>query len=152
MLWSVVNIPSKTPSEKLTFSFASRYHLQIASWLGVGVQVHFALSVLGLEGVFSKCTLGIWLISCLPHLFISPAPRPSVSSWHDWFPNVCFSNCYLCFRTNMRRLCFDKLQLSGSPLEHLQRWLLVLLLLYVPPSAISPSHFQYCIYLSGFLF
>lgn len=45
--WSVVNISSGTPLETTNFSYVSGYQLQIASWLGVGVQVYFSLLVLG---------------------------------------------------------------------------------------------------------
>lgn len=38
-IWSVVDIPSDYPLEKINFPFLSRYQLQIVSWLGVKLGV-----------------------------------------------------------------------------------------------------------------
>lgn len=52
-MWSTLeygyNIQYHTIGERLTFSFASEYQLNIASWLGVGDNVHFTLLVLTLS-------------------------------------------------------------------------------------------------------
>jgi hypothetical protein len=46
--WLVGHMPSETPLGKTEFSFAKqRVSVAVASWLGVGPNVHFALLVLG---------------------------------------------------------------------------------------------------------
>lgn len=44
--WSVVDKPSVIPLKKIDFSSSISYHLQLASWLGVGVYIHLPFSVL----------------------------------------------------------------------------------------------------------
>lgn len=47
-LWSIMDLPTDTHSiGENSFPFASRCQLQIASWLGLGPHVYFALSLLG---------------------------------------------------------------------------------------------------------
>lgn len=42
----MVNVHSETPLEKANFSFASRYELQIVSWLGIEAHIYSPLLVL----------------------------------------------------------------------------------------------------------
>lgn len=44
---SAGNTPSDTPLDKTDFPFPYRHHLQIASWVGVGICFYFPFSVLG---------------------------------------------------------------------------------------------------------
>lgn len=50
---SVVYLPSETPVEKTTFSFANRCQLQRVSWSVLGACVHFSLSAL--DAVWTLC-------------------------------------------------------------------------------------------------
>lgn len=72
--WSVVYILSETPLEKGSFSFASGYQVQIASWLGVGA-------------VFTspqQCCDSIWreLAHAAASLWVSMCISPVMSGRH----------------------------------------------------------------------
>lgn len=75
----IVNITSKIPLEKMNLSFANRYQLQIASWLGVGVHVYSPSPV-------STGTPSSWN-ACRPwtsyhHLWVYMCLGPGVSGRH----------------------------------------------------------------------
>ena len=60
LTWGMVDMYSHTPLGKSDFPFAIRNELQITSWLGLGLCVHFPFSVLGPHQTWTCATSFVW--------------------------------------------------------------------------------------------
>lgn len=129
----MVKVTSETPLEKLFF-LCQRVSIADSFSVRVGVHAHFPLSVLGPEGVSFMCTLRIQSASvCLlqhPHHSDFPCH-------HAVLPQFLLVQLLFVFQDQHEEDELVGLINSSSldlpALEHLQHWLLVLLLLYVSP-------------------